>query len=172
MPAEELGSDAVPLQELVAPAKRRQRLGSLNFVHVRDQDVGRSRLVRFVRQQHTHFLRGRASSRSVEMISDPDGVFLATVSPSALTSRSSQAHINPVRSPKIPTGSSFSRDYHDEENSLFVRLQLRTDFAGSGGFCMKALRSIWIPDNKVLHIFRPIVGLIVEKKLGFYTKVF
>ncbi|EFN63270.1 hypothetical protein EAG_03103 [Camponotus floridanus] len=46
MLAEELGPDAVPLEELVAPAKSRQRLGSLNFVHVRDQGVGGSCLLR------------------------------------------------------------------------------------------------------------------------------
>lgn len=127
MPAEELGPDAVPLQELVAPAERRQRLGSLNFVHVRDQGVGGSRLVSFVGQQHTHFHGRASSSRSVGEISDPDGVFLAalaTVSPSALTSHSSQAHINPVRSSEIPTGSSCSRDYHDEEDLLLIIPQL------------------------------------------------
>lgn len=124
MPAEELGSDAVPLQELVAPAEGRQRLGSLDFVDVCNQGAGgASRLVGLVRQQHTHF-RGEITSRSVVKTLNPDGVFLAalaTVSPAALTSDSSQAHISPVRSLNVPSGFSCPRDYH--EDSFFVTLQ-------------------------------------------------
>lgn len=123
MPAEELGPDAVPLQELIAPAERRQRLGSLDLVHVCDQGAGGSRLVGLVRQQHTHF-RGEITSRSVGKTLNPDGVSLAalaTVSPAALTFDSSQAHISPVRSLNGPSGFSCPRDYH--EDSFLVTLR-------------------------------------------------
>jgi len=127
MPAEELGPDAVPLQELIASAKRRQRLGSFDFVHVCNQRVGGSRLVGFVRQQHTHF-REEISSRSVGKTLNPDGVFLAalaTVSPTALTFDSSQAHISPVRSLNVPSRFFYPRDYH--EDSFFHYTSIMVD---------------------------------------------
>lgn len=123
MPAEELGPDAVPLQELIAPAERRQRLGSLDFVHICNQGVGGSCLVGFVRQQHTHF-PGKTSSKSIGKTLNPDGVFLAalaTVSPAALTFNSSQAHISPVRSLNVPSGFFCPRDYHEDSFSVILQ---------------------------------------------------
>lgn len=128
MPAEELGPDAVPLQELIAPAERHQRLGSLDFVHVCNQGAGGFRLVGFVRQQHTHF-HGEITSRSVGKTLNPDEVFLATlatVSPAAPTLDSSQAHISPVRSPNVPSGFSCSRDYHEDSFFVIFHGQLST----------------------------------------------
>lgn len=104
VPAEELGPDPVPLEELVALSERGQSLGRLDLVDIRENVRARATsrgrgtfLVSLVGQQHPH-PRGAGPPTQLD---DPP-VFLSTAvvgvhaGLASFSSRhSSKAHINP-----------------------------------------------------------------------------